>query len=270
MSDYPLGDLDAGLMDRLLALAEDTAAHILSVYRREYGVREKPDRTPVTEADLLAHRALLAGLDVIAPGTPVISEEETPVPFAERQRWREYWLIDPLDGTREFIRGNGEFSINIALIRAGEPVLGVVHLPASGTSYYAWRGTGAHRRPRSGPAVPIRTRRGSPAAPVVAVSRSRRGPRLHRFLNNLGPHETVILGSSLKTCLVAEGRADLYPCFGPTSEWDTAAPQCILEEAGGRITDLAMRPLRYNTREKLLNPPFFAFGERGRDWSKYI
>lgn len=270
MDENDLGERGAVLIERLLALAEDAARHVMTLYGGAYGVREKADRTPVTEADLRAHQTLLAGLDVIAPGTPVISEEAPPVPYSERRGWREYWLLDPLDGTREFIRGTGEFSVNIALIRGGEPVLGLVHVPVNGTSYYAWRGAGAFRRPHNGPPHAIHTRRERRPVPVVAVSRSRRGPRLQRFLNNLGPHETVTMGSSLKSCLVAEGRADLYPSFGPTSEWDTAAAQCIVEEAGGRITDLSMRPLRYNTRESLRNPPFFAFGEPARDWGKYL
>lgn len=270
MSDRPAVQLGAALMDGLLALAEDTARRILAIPRRDYAVQEKADRTPVTEADLVAHQTVLEGLERIAPGVPVLSEESPPAPFAQRRRWREYWLVDPLDGTRELIRGSGEFSINIALIRAGEPVLGLVHVPVTGMRYHAWRGGGAFRRPPGAPPVPIHTRTPCPEVPVVAVSRSRRGPRLQRFLSNLGPHGTVVMGSSLKACLVAEGRADLYPSFGPTCEWDTAATQCILEEAGGRLTDLAMAPLRYNTRESLRNPPFLAFGEPGRNWAKYV
>ena len=270
MSDQRLGDVGEKLMDRLLELAEDTARQILAVYRSDYAVHEKADHTPVTEADLLAHGALVKGLERIAPGVPVISEEAPPIAFSERRQWQEYWLVDPRDGTREFIRGSGEFGINIALIRAGEPVAGLVHVPVSGTSFYAWRGGGAFRRPTDGPSRALHVRSHRTEVPVVAVSRSRRGLRLQRFLHNLGPHETITLGSSLKSCLVAEGRADVYPSFGPTSEWDTAATQCILEESGGRITDLTMRPLRYNTRETLRNPPFFAFGEPTRDWAKYI
>lgn len=253
-----------------MALARDAGRRILEIYHNTYEVREKADRTPVTDADLAAHHALCAGLDVLTPRWPVISEEAPTASLQERRTWPQYWLLDPLDGTREFIRGSGEFTVNVALMRAGVPVLGVIHVPVSDATYFAAQGHGAFHQHGDSLARPIRSRPSWHDSPVIAVSRSRRGPRLHRFLNNLGPHQTIVSGSSLKSCLVAEGRADLYPCFGPTSEWDTAAAQCIVEQAGGRMTDLTMQPLQYNRRASLLNPPFFASGAADYDWSRFV
>lgn len=260
----------AALLDEVLELARDAGRRILDYYEGDYRVREKSDRTPVTDADLIAHHVLCAGLDALAAEVPIISEEAPAATLAERRTWPWYWLLDPLDGTREFIHGSGQFTVNVALMQAGRPRLGVIHVPVSGATYFACHGDGAFHQSRGAPPRPIQVRDTPRHPPVVAVSRSRRGPRLHRFLNNLGPHETIVMGSSLKSCLVAEGRADIYPCFGPTSEWDTAAAQCIVEEAGGRVTDLSLHTLQYNRRESMLNPPFFAFGASAYDWSRFI
>lgn len=260
----------AALLGDVVALARDAGRRILEIYQGSYRVQEKPDRTPVTDADLAAHHALCAGLDLLTPQLPIISEEAPAATLQERRSWPLYWLLDPLDGTREFIRGSGEFTVNVALMRAGKPVLGVIHVPVSDVTYCAARGSGAFHQRRDDAPQAIHTRPHGTQPPVIAVSRARRGPRLHRFLTNLGPHQTVAAGSSLKSCLVAEGRADLYPCFGPTSEWDTAAAQCILEQAGGRLTDLSMQPLRYNRRPSMLNPPFFASGSPDYDWSRFV
>lgn len=258
------------LLEQVVEVAAGAGQRILHWYERDYRVREKPDRTPVTDADLAAHHALVAGLGVLAPGVPIVSEEVPAGALDERRNWPWYWLLDPLDGTREFIRGSGEFTVNVALMHHGRPVLGVIHVPVSGASYFAARDGGAFHQPNQGPARAMHTRATPAEPPLVAVSRARRGPRLHRFLTNLGPHHTIAMGSSLKSCLVAEGRADIYPCFGPTSEWDTAAAQCIVEEAGGWLVDLSMRPLRYNRRDSMLNPPFFACGARDYDWSRFV
>ncbi len=257
-------------MEGAIALAQQAGDRILQIYRRGYDVREKSDSTPVTDADMEAHYAICAGLDILTPDVPVVSEEADPAALDERRRWPWYWLIDPLDGTREFIRGSGEFTVNIALMKAGRPVLGVIHVPVGGATYFAASDAGAFHQHANGPPERIHARAHLSEPPVIAVSRARRGPRLHRFLNNLGPHQTVAMGSSLKSCLVAAGRADLYPCFGPTSEWDTAAAHCLIEQAGGRLTDLRMRPLRYNRRASMLNPPFFACASPDYDWSRFV
>jgi 3'(2'), 5'-bisphosphate nucleotidase len=262
--------LDA-LLPQVIDLARDAGERILAVYRRgDCQVRRKPDSTPVTEADMLAHHAIVAGLDMLNADWPVLSEESEEAPFARRRQWQRYWLVDPLDGTREFIKGNGEFSVNIALIDGNVPVLGVVHAPVSGMSYYARREGGAFKVDAKDRSQPIHVRSYHSGRVVVAGSRSHRGDSLKRFLANLPDYEIISMGSALKSCLVAEGRADIYPRLGPTSEWDTAAAQCVVEEAGGRITDTSMRPLRYNTKAKLLNPHFFVFGDSTINWSKFL
>ena len=188
------------------------------------------------------------------------------IDWETRRHWREFWLVDPLDGTKEFIKRNGEFTVNIALVRGHAPVLGVVHAPVLERDYYGYAGGGAFRSDGDRPGERIRVR--SPALPPVRVagSRSHRGSSLDDILANLGDHTLVAMGSSLKFCLVAEGEADFYPRLGPTSEWDTAAAQAVVEAAGGAVLDLQGQPLRYNTRRDVLNPFFIARGDPRRDW----
>lgn len=266
----PTESQPAALLEAVIELSERAGRRILEFYAGNYDVRHKADRTPVTDADLAAHHSLCAGLALLDGELPIVSEEAPAADLHERRAWHRYWLLDPLDGTREFIRGSGEFTVNVALMEDGRPILGVIHVPVSGATYFAARDHGAFHQHRGSAPRPIHTRKRLADPPVVAVSRARRGPRLHRFLNNLGPHQTVIIGSSLKSCLVAEGRADVYPCFGPTSEWDTAAAHCLIEQAGGRLTDLGMQALQYNRRASLLNPPFFACGAPDYDWSRFV
>jgi 3'(2'), 5'-bisphosphate nucleotidase len=269
MSDAP--ELER-LLPEVTELARRAGAAILEVYNRAggYEVEDKSDSSPLTEADIASHEIIDRGLRALRPDLPILSEESSEVAFAERRTWRTYWLVDPLDGTREFIKRNGEFTVNIALIEDGVPVLGVVHAPVIETDYFAARGSGAWKQvgtdaPRAIHVCPL------PADRVrVAGSRSHANERLAGFLDRLGPHELRPMGSSLKSCLVAEGEADLYPRLGPTSEWDTAAAQAVVEAAGGHVTDTAMRPLRYNQEESLLNPEFLVFGDDRRDWSRYL
>jgi 3'(2'), 5'-bisphosphate nucleotidase len=258
------------LLTPVLETARSAGLEIMDVYSREFSVEEKADRTPLTQADLRSQARIIEGLRALDPALPVLAEESALIPFTERERWREYWLVDPLDGTREFVSRNPEFTVNIALVRDHRPVFGVVHVPAQRLDYYGCEGTGAFRHAAAGPAVPIRVRR--PAATPVRVvgSRSHRGDSLDALLERIGPHELKAIGSSLKFCLVAEGAADFYPRLGPTSEWDTAAGQAVLESAGGHVTDLDGRPLRYNTHPGLLNPHFIAFADTGRDWRSLV
>ena len=252
-----------GVLDAVAA----ASTAILEVYATAHGVEYKADESPITRADRAAHDILAARLSLLTPSIPVLSEEaEAAHDFAVRRAWPELWLVDPLDGTREFISRNGEFTVNVALIRGHEPVLGVVAAPALGLTYYAARGHGAFRAQTESGAEPIHVR---PAAdPLVVVgSRSHRGDSLDGLLARLGPHEMRPMGSALKFCLVAEGAADFYPRLGPTSEWDTAAAQAVLEVAGGAVTTLDGTPLRYNQRDTLLNPHFIAYGDRDRRWA---
>jgi len=253
------------------AIARGAGAAIMRVYAGEFAVERKGDNSPLTEADLAAHRAIVDGLALIAPQIPVLSEESAEqVDWQHRQRWARYWLVDPLDGTREFVKRNGEFTVNIALIADHAPLLGVVFAPALGEMYWAWRDGGAHysTSTQSKP-LPMRARRrASPL--VVAGSRSHADPRMQGALEKFGAHELYALGSSLKFCRTARGDADLYLRYGLTSEWDTAAGQCVLEQAGGGVTDLAGAPLRYNTKDSVLNPDFVAFGDRSIAWAREI
>ena len=260
----------SSLLEPVAGLARAAGEKILAIYDSDFTIEEKADRSPLTEADLASHHAIVAGLKELTPGVPILSEESSSLSYAERSLWQRYWLVDPLDGTREFIKRNGEFTVNIALIEGGVPVLGVVHVPVSGVSYLACRGRGALKQEPGRKPRPIKVRKLADGPVMVVGSRSHRGDSLNRFLENLGEHEMVGMGSSLKLCLVAEGAADIYPRLGPTSEWDTAAAQCVVEQAGGHVTDTDMQPLRYNTKDSLLNPYFLVFGDDSRDWSGYL
>jgi 3'(2'), 5'-bisphosphate nucleotidase len=262
---------DAGrLLKPVIALARVAGERIMEIYGQDFSVREKEDKSPLTEADMASHHVIVDGLADLAPGIPVLSEESVSLPYSVRSAWQCYWLVDPLDGTREFIKHNGEFTVNIALIDNGVPVLGVVYVPVTGLTYYAGRGVGAFRQAQGGEARPITVNKPCQTPLKVVGSRSHRGDSLNRFLENAGDYEMIGMGSSLKLCLVADGSADIYPRFGPTSEWDTAAAQCVVEQAGGQVTNTAMEPLRYNTRDSLLNPHFLVFGDAERNWSALL
>lgn len=263
-------DNNVNLLTEVIGVAKRAGEKILSVYNREFSVTEKDDRTPLTEADMLAHECIVAGLTALTPDVPILSEESGDIPYTERQHWQRYWLVDPLDGTREFIKRNGEFTVNIALIEGHNSVLGVIYVPVQALSYYAARGQGAYKQADDGQALRISCQPWRGGKVKVAGSRSHRGHSLDGMLANLGDYEIISMGSSLKSCLVAEGSAHIYPRFGPTSEWDTAAAQCVVEEAGGRLTELSLAPLRYNTKASLLNPWFLVAGDKDIDWRQYI
>jgi 3'(2'), 5'-bisphosphate nucleotidase len=255
------------LLERVAEIARRAAGEILEVYAgAELAAQAKSDASPLTAADLRSHRLIVDALQQLAPEVPVLSEESLHAPFAERARWQRYWLVDPLDGTREFLSRNGEFTVNIALVEGHAPVLGVVHIPVTDTSYRGLPAVGAWRQRRGGAAEPIRVARRSGSPLRVAGSRSHRGDTLDEFLARAGPHRLLPLGSSLKFCLVAEGGADVYPRLSPTSEWDTAAAQAVVTAAGGTVCRLDGAPLEYNTREELVNPSFVAYGPADRDW----
>lgn len=259
------------LMPDVIELAVRAGHAILAIYNGDgYAIERKDDRSPLTSADIASHELILAGLRQRTPELPILSEESATVGYEERRQWSRYWLIDPLDGTREFIKRNGEFTVNIALIEDGAPVLGVVYAPVIDVRYAGIRGIGAWKCVGAAPAEPIRVCALGSGPIRVAGSRSHADERLAAYLERLGEHELRPMGSSLKSCLVAEGAADLYPRLGPTSEWDTAAAQAVVEAAGGYVTDTALQPLRYNQTDSLLNPDFLVFGDPGRDWSRYL
>jgi 3'(2'), 5'-bisphosphate nucleotidase len=258
------------LLTDVVALAREAGAAILDVYAGEFDVTKKGDDSPLTIADLRAHRIIAAGLARLAPGVPVISEEAAVPPLAERAHWEWLWLVDPLDGTREFVERSGEFTVNIALIRGHAAVLGVLHVPLTGVDYFAAIGSGAFRQGRDGVAARIAPRSRIDGRPRVVASRSHRGSRLDGFFARLGPHEFRPLGSAAKFGLVADGSADLYPRVGPTSEWDTAAGQAIAEIAGARVVGRDGAPLAYNARDTLINPDFVCYADPSRPWHTYL
>jgi 3'(2'), 5'-bisphosphate nucleotidase len=241
----------------IVEIAEAAGRLILRHYASKQVEKQlKEDQSPLTAADIASHDLIVRELEASSPW-PVLSEESAEASYENRRAWQRFWLVDPLDGTREFLKRNGEFTVNIALIDHGLPVMGVVHAPARALTYFAARGQGAFLKERACKAK--RIARGQPGCErlAVVVSRSHADAQTAAFLATLGEYESVSVGSSLKFCLLAEGRAQLYPRFGPTMEWDTAAGQCVLEEAGGSVCDLERRPLTYNKRD-LRNPFFIA------------
>ncbi len=254
----------------IIHIAIDAGKAILNVYEQDFEVQSKADQSPLTQADLAAHHLIVDALQDLTPDIPVLSEESADIPYTTRSQWRRYWLVDPLDGTREFVKRNGEFTVNIALIEQGAAVLGVVHVPVTGKTFYGAAGQGAFLRDADGQTRPIEVARHAATPVRVAGSRSHAGDSLLQFLKHLGAHEMVSMGSSLKLCLVAEGKADIYPRLGPTSEWDTAAAQAVVEAAGGQVTDTQGNPLRYNQKESLLNPFFLVFGDTEKNWVSYL
>lgn len=248
------------LLDRVEAIARDAGAAIMAIYGGGFHVESKDDQSPLTEADTAANRLITQALNDLAPGIPVLSEEAVEDFHGPNEQGR-YWLVDPLDGTKEFIKRNGEFTVNIALIEQGRPMLGVVHAPAMNLLYAAAAGVGAYKVDARGERTSIRVAAHAEGTPWRVVgSRSHAGDSLKDFLDRLGQYELVPMGSSLKFCLVAEGAADLYPRFGPTSLWDTAAAQCVVEQAGGRVLDLESKSLGYGNPEIRLNPHFIVYG----------
>ncbi len=254
----------------ILDIAVQAGQAILDVYQRDFEVQHKADASPLTEADLAAHRCIVAALEELTPNIPVLSEESTAIPYEQRRVWSRYWLIDPLDGTKEFVRRNGEFTVNIALIEDGKPTLGVVHVPVTGVSYLGEVGIGAWKCQPDGTQAPIAVETTCQRPVRVVASRSHLSEAVQAMLERIGDHQLVSMGSSLKLCLVAEGQADLYPRLGPTSEWDTAAAQAVVVAAGGQVTDCRMQPLGYNQKDSLLNPHFLVFADAQVDWAQYL
>ncbi len=270
------------LLDQLAKIATGAGQAILDVYNaRDFsaaaGARNKHDDSPLTEADLAANRIIVEQLKDAWPDIPILSEESDQIDDQVRRQWPRHFLVDPLDGTKEFISRNGEFTVNIALIESGKPVAGVVHVPVTGVTYagvagldgtpVAWVHEGDGRRS-------IRTRRVNKQALTIVASRRHGGDELKTCLDLLGRHfaatETVNMGSSLKLCLVAAGEADFYPRLAPTAEWDTAAAHAIVLAAGGQVVDTSFRPLVYNQKADLLNPFFYVIGDVDFDWQALL
>ena len=259
------------LLTSIVDIARRAGREILDVYGSDFEARAKADNSPLTEADLRAHRLIVAALETLEPRLPVLSEEAAEIAHAERASWQRYWLVDPLDGTKEFVSRNGEFTVNIALIEGHRPVLGVVHIPVSDTTYSGVPGAGAWRESHDRARTRIGVRQIAARPLRIVGSRSHGDPRLAQALKALGPHELRVAGSSIKLCLIADGSADLYPRLGPTSEWDIAAGQAVVEAAGGQVVRLTDgHSLSYNDKAGLLNPDFLAYGDAScyRNWPR--
>lgn len=257
-------------IEELVEISRSAGDAILDIYGQEIEVINKQDNSPLTQADLASHVIIRDALEQLTPDIPQLSEESAGIDYATRKQWNQYWLIDPLDGTREFINRNGEFTVNIALIRDHRPIAGVVHVPVRGQTYFGVHGEGAWRKDGEKSAVNIQTRCPPAAVPVVVGSRSHANPKLDQCLRNIGEYEMTSMGSSLKFCLVAEGSADLYPRLGPTCEWDTGAAQAVVEAAGGQVLGLDGQSLPYNRKDEYLNPWFLVIGDPGARWTERL
>jgi 3'(2'), 5'-bisphosphate nucleotidase len=259
----------------LIDLARRAGDAILTIYRTDFAVETKDDESPLTKADLAAHRIIADGLAALTPDLPVVSEESNPPAFEVRRMWSRYWLVDPLDGTKEFINRNGEFTVNIALIEDHQPVFGVVGVPAQDLVYTGNVADGAAFRHDAGGMTALHGRPMDDGHPLVVVaSRSHGGERLEPYLEALATRFVDVsrtpVGSSLKLCILAEGRADLYPRLGPTSEWDIAAAHAVLAAAGGSVWAADGQPLRYNAKESFLNPEFIAAADGRYPWRERL
>lgn len=258
------------LVRSVIDICERASDVIMAIYSQPFRVRHKPDDSPVTEADIASDALINEALAALTPRYPVLSEESECPPFERRSKWKRYWLVDPLDGTQGFVSRRGDFTINVALVDGHVPVLGVICAPENGACYYARAGGGAYLRNPGQAPRPLRVTAKAKTPVRVVTSRSRRNPLTGAFIESLGRVRIERVGSALKSCRVAEGGADVYPGFSRTSEWDTAAAQCIVGEAGGRMMDIEGRPLRYNTRAALRNPAFLAVGDTRRDWARAL
>lgn len=252
------------LLTELINLAKTTGDAILDFYykSRQFPIHSKADASPLTQADLLAHEILVKGLAELTPKVSILSEEDPEISLATRQHWTRYWLIDPIDGTKEFIRHSGEFAINIALIENHQPILGLIYAPVTEKLFFASKNHGAFKHEGQNKPEKITTRAWSAGKLIVALGRNYKLTKLRDILAQFVEYEIISIGSSLKFGLIAEGKADIYPRVGDTFEWDTAAGQIIVEEAGGAVVDFALKPLQYNAKESLLNPHFLAVGDK--------
>lgn len=263
---------------QLLEIAKQAAlqagAAVWAIYDSgDYESFSKTDDSPVTSADYKAHDIIDSMLRELTPNIPIMSEEQTNAPLSERKHWQRYWLIDPIDGTQEFVARSGDFAVNIALIEDNQPIIGVIYWPAGNALYFASKGHGAHKESPS-ESGPIHVRQfDDPQNDVVTIAISRRQSRenvLSRLTDQRVFH-TLPLGScSLKACFIAEGKADIFMRLGVTGEWDTGASQCIVTEAGGNIVAVDFNPLTYNQRSVLTNPNFLVLGDQQVDWNTIV
>ena len=260
------------LLENTIYIARDAGQQILTIYEHgEYEQLIKSDQTPVSSADFASNEILTKALGQLTPDIPIISEEMEPVDFATRKKWPRYWLLDPLDGTQEFIARSGHFAVNIALVENGWPTLGVIYWPCQDTTYFAAKGHGSYKRDSNGTERIQVSPRSDPNKVRLAISRVQNLTTVTQYLHpHIEPSFEKYGSCALKSCFVAEGLADCYLRVGPTGEWDTGAPQIIVEEAGGKILNSEFKPLSYNQRPSLKNPDFFVLGDQNLPWENII
>lgn len=264
----------AELLTMAKQIAVKTGEAILQLYQdHDFESYTKSDQSPVTTADYRANEIIQSELKTLTPNIPIMSEESAHAPLASRAQWTTYWLVDPIDGTQEFIAGSGDFAVNIALIHDNQPVIGVIYWPTERTLYFASKGQGAFKQQNS-TVSQIHVRQLSNPnndEVIIAISRRQSPHLLMSKITDKRNYQTIPLGScSLKSCFIAEGKADLFVRIGETGEWDTGAPQCIVSEAGGCILDIDFTPLTYNVRNSLVNPDFMVLGDQRVNWQTIV
>jgi len=269
--------------EKVITISRKAGQRILDIYEKEdIKITQKSDDSPLTQADMASHQVIVTWLQQLTPWIPTLSEESDELSYEVRSRWQTYWLVDPLDGTKEFINRNGEFTVNIALIHDGIPVLGVVYVPIKEELYVGVQKISdsgspgfAFKQSRDLSPEIIRVRQLKTSGKLTVVASRRHGSEalqdtLKKLKQEFAVVDTINMGSSLKICLVAEGTADIYPRLAPTCEWDTAAAQAIVEAAGGLLVDSEFNVLRYNTKENLLNPFFYVIGDLSYAWHEIL
>jgi len=250
--------LNKEIIDSVIEIANLAGNAIMDIYDSEFSYKLKDDSSPLTKADLRSNQIIINELQKLDPRYPILSEESSEIRFEERSLWDKYWLVDPLDGTKEFVKKNGEFTVNIALIEKNRPIFGVIRVPAQSATYWGGVSVGSMKKTDGEDAKKINVSYNNNQKLRIISSRSHKNELLKSFLIKLAPFEEIYTGSSLKFCLIAEGKADFYPRLGPTSEWDTAAGEAILEFSGGCVLSDEGNKIAYNSSKSLLNPNFLA------------
>jgi len=250
--------IKSNLIEQLIKISKEAGKAILEIYNTNFDYQIKEDLSPLTDADTLSHNIICERLKVLTPGIPILSEESCNIPFSIRSQWCQYWLIDPLDGTKEFIKKNDEFTVNIALIENNNPIIGLIHNPVLNTTYWGSE-LGTFLSKKNNNPKKIAVQKSQLIKSRIICSRSHKSEELEVYLRSIGKHQIIHAGSSLKFCSIASGESDIYPRFNPTSEWDTAAGQCIVESAGGTVKTLDGKRMQYNKKQSLINPGFICY-----------
>jgi len=237
-------------------IAKDAGLAIVQIYNSDFDYALKKDSSPITKADNISHKIITERLKILTPKIPIISEENCDIPYSIRSRWKKYWLVDPLDGTKEFINKNGEFTVNIALIENNTPIFGVIHIPVTNETYWGSKVSGSFYSNANNDVTQIRVSKKNNSPIRLVASRSHPSEMLNDLLEKIIEFEILNVGSSIKFCHIASGQAECYPRFGPTSEWDTAAGEAIVSFAGGNVVTVTGKSMNYNAKEDYLNPNF--------------